>query len=278
VDSYTNGSLRFELTDSGSPGGDTVILLHGFPEDRQSWSDVIPPLVEAGHRVLAPDQRGYSPGATPAGRRPYRPSELAGDVLALGDAAEAERFHLVGHDWGAGIGWYIAARHPERLHSWSALSVPHTQAFLRAMTRSSQALHSWYMLAFQLPALPERLLAAGGGRRLREGLTRSGLGVAHAERYAARAAQGRMTGPINWYRAIPYGFRDRVGNVEVPTLFIWGDKDRFVTVAASEGCRDFVTGPFRSERIAGASHWLPEEEPKTVAALLLEHFASHGPK
>jgi pimeloyl-ACP methyl ester carboxylesterase len=132
------------------------------------------------------------------------------------------------------------------------------------------------MLMFQLPRVPERVLSARGGRRLREGLPRTGLSPSYAERYAARAARGEMTGPLNWYRAIPYGFRDRLGKIGVPTLFVWGDRDNYVTVAACEGCGDFVTAPFRSERLVGSGHWLPEEDAKTVSGLLLEHFASNG--
>src|SRR5271170_8479231 len=119
MECFTNAGFSFEVSDTAASGGDgserVVILLHGFPQDRRCWERVTPALAGAGYRVLAPDLRGYSPGARPAGRSAYRNSQLAADVLALADAAGAERFHLAGHDWGAALAWYMAGRHPARV-------------------------------------------------------------------------------------------------------------------------------------------------------------------
>ena len=277
MENFTNGELSFDVSDTapvvGGGNGETVIALHGFPEDRHSWDGVTPALTEAGFRVLAPDQRGYSPGARPAGRDAYTLPRLAGDVLTLAEAAGAERFHLAGHDWGAALAWYLAGHHPDRLLSLACLSVPHTEAFLKSITGSSQALRSWYMAAFQVPWLPERLLARGGGAAMRTMLTRSGLDKASADRYAARAADpSAMTGPLNWYRALPLDIGDRPGPVEVPSLYIWGDRDPFVTRAAARLCSRYVTGGYRFETLPGASHWLLQEQTDAVAGLLREHF------
>ena len=112
MDSYRRGDLTFDVTDSGPADGEVVVLLHGFPQNRHSWRLVTPALVAAGYRVLAPDQRGYSPGARPAGRRAYVTRELVDDVVALIDAAGAERVHLVGHDWGALVAWALGLQAP----------------------------------------------------------------------------------------------------------------------------------------------------------------------
>lgn len=278
MERFINAAFSFEVTDTppagGGGAGQAAVLLHGFPEDRHSWDGVTPALAAAGYRVLAPDQRGYSPGARPAARSAYTLSRLAGDVLALADAAGAERFHLVGHDWGAALAWYVAGHYPGRLISVAALSVPHPEAFLRALVSSDQAARSWYMAANQLPRLPELALARGGGEAVRSALVRTGLDPDSAARYAARAADpAAMRGPLNWYRAIPLGLRDRTGPIEVPSLFIWGDGDRFVSRAAAELCGRYVTGPYHFEVLGGASHWLPEEDSQRVAGLLAEHFA-----
>src|SRR6201995_6199903 len=150
MERFSNGALTFQVTDTGEAGpGPAVILLHGFPQDGRCWDRVTPALAGDGYRVLAPDLRGYSPGARPAARSAYRNSELAGDVLALADAAGADRFHLAGHDWGAGLAWDGAGRYPERVASLAAVSGPPPRAFTEAMVSSSQLARSWYMAAWQ---------------------------------------------------------------------------------------------------------------------------------
>jgi len=279
MERFSNGALSFEVSDtaatkSGEPRG-TIILLHGFPQDRQSWDQVAATLAGNGYRVLAPDLRGYSPGARPAARAAYRNSELAADVLALADAAGAERFHLAGHDWGAALAWYVAGRQPERVASLAALSVPHPQAFAEAMVTGGQVIRSWYMAAWQLPWLPERMLGRRGGQALQGMLVGSGLDTASAERYAARAvAPATLRGPLNWYRAMPFSLREPPGPVQVPTMFIWGNRDRFVGRAAAERCQRHVRGRYRFAELDGASHWLPERSADQVAALLTEHFGT----
>jgi pimeloyl-ACP methyl ester carboxylesterase len=279
MERFTNAAFSFEVSDTAASGGDgpecAVILLHGFPQDRRCWERVTPALAGAGYRVLAPDLRGYSPGAQPAARSAYRNSQLASDVLALANAAGAERFHLAGHDWGAALAWYVAGRHPGRVISLAALSVPHPQAFARAMISGSQAARSWYMAAWQLPWLPERVLSRRDGQALRDMLVRTGLDPASADRYTARARDpGGLRGPLNWYRAMPFSVREPAGPVRVPTVFVWGNRDRFVSPAAARLCDRYVTGPYRLAALDGASHWLPEQAPEQVSALLTGHFAA----
>src|SRR5439155_25778648 len=201
VDTFARGSLTFDVTDAGPPEGDVVVLLHGFPENRTSWHAVIPLLTAAGYRVLAPDQRGYSPGARPSRRRDYRISELAGDVVALIDASGASRVHLVGHDWGGGVAWAVAGAHPNRLHTVTSLTTPHPRAMVASFVRSNQLLHSWYMLAFQLPFLPELGYRGRGLDVTRRALRRSGLAEDAIDRYVTPLQQpGAALSAINWYR------------------------------------------------------------------------------
>ena len=131
--------------------GEPVVLLHGFPQHAGSWGQVAPALAEAGYRAVALDQRGYSPGARPTGRRPYVLAEAAADVLALLDALGADRAHVVGHDWGGVVGWRLAATAPDRLRTLTSVSTPHPRALVRSLLTSDQALRSWYMASNWLP-------------------------------------------------------------------------------------------------------------------------------
>lgn len=269
MESYTNKGLTFDVRDEGPPDGDVVVLLHGFPQTSASWDGVSALLTKEGYRTLAPDQRGYSPRARPRGRRAYRMDELVSDVVALIDAARVERAHVVGHDWGGGAAWGTAQRHPDRVRTLTSLSTPHPAAFARAMVTSTQLLRSWYMLAFQIPWLPEAALARDPARFTRQ-LMSSGLDEAKARIYTDKMLEpGGLTGGLNWYRAIPFGRTQQP--VTVPTLFIWSSGDAFVSRAAAEGTQRYVTGPYQGVEVEG-DHWLPDNQPERVVELLLPHL------
>jgi pimeloyl-ACP methyl ester carboxylesterase len=267
----TRGGLAFNITEAGPTGGETVLLLHGFPQHADSWDKIVPLLTAEGYRTVAMDQRGYSPGARPKGRRAYRMTEVVADALAVIDAvAPGGRVHVVGHDWGAAAAWALAAAHPDRLHSLTALSVPHPAAFLRSLVTSGQGLKSWYMYAFQLPWLPEFVMR----RRMSEFLQHSGQSAAAARRDSASfAGPGALTGALNWYRAIPFVDPRRTGEpVRTPTLFIWSDGDVAIDRKGVEACGRYVEAPYQFETLHGVSHWIPDEAPDVTAALLLPHL------
>ncbi|WP_237770222.1 alpha/beta fold hydrolase [Ornithinimicrobium sp. CNJ-824] len=271
MDTFTRDGLTFEVLDAGPGDGETVVLLHGFPQDATAWDRVTPLLHAAGLRTLAPSQRGYSAGARPRRVTAYRIPELVADVVALLDAAGVERAHVVGHDWGGAVAWALAAVHPDRVASLVVLSTPHPSALAWAFRHADQGRRSWYMLAFQLPVLPERGLA----RMLRSGgLRRTGLPDQDARRYAARLGRARaLRGPLNWYRAALRPARDgrgglRVGPVAVPTTYVWGSRDPFLGRAAAERTARHVRGDYRFVEV-DAGHWLPERQPDAVVREVL---------
>jgi pimeloyl-ACP methyl ester carboxylesterase len=276
LDRFNREDLTFEVTDSGPIEGRVVIALHGFPEDRGCWEQLTQPLTSAGYRVLAPDQRGYSPGARPKGRSAYSASELRADVLALADAAGADRFDVVGHDWGGFVAWDLAAREADRVRSCTSLSTPHPAAIRDVALSSTQLLHLWYVLTFQVPVVPElafKLIGPSRGARMLEA---GGLDPETSAHYASRFAEPEeMRGQIDWYRALPLDMRDPVPDVKtVPTLFAWGDRDSYLTRPAAVATAKHVTAPYRFEILADAPHWLPTCAAEQVATLLLEHLAS----
>ncbi len=278
MDSFRRAGMEFDVRDSGPADGEPVVLLHGFPQDSSAYDRLAPVLHGAGLRTLAPDQRGYSPGARPVGRADYRLRETAQDVLALLDAAGLQSAHVVGHDWGGVVGWALGAWYPERVRTLTALSVPHPAAMAKSLVTSDQGLRSYYMALFQLPVVPERLLLAGGGAALRKTLQRGGLPDEAVDRYVRRMREpGALTAALNWYRALPFGARDGVGRVRVPTLHVWSTGDAFLGRAATEATRQYVTGPYRLEVLEGVTHWIPELAAERTAELVVAHVRSLGP-
>lgn len=149
-------SLFFSAKRTGfdtNPDGDVVLLVHGFPDNNKSFDTITPALVEAGHRVVAPLMRGYEPTSRPvdAGTSDYTLTELAGDVATWIDELDAGPVHLVGHDWGAAIGYLVGAITPDRVKSLTVMAVPHVGRFPEAIRKvPSQIIKSWYMTFFQL--------------------------------------------------------------------------------------------------------------------------------
>ena len=274
---FCRNELVFDVRDAGPADGPVVVLLHGFPQRHDSWNGVIDRLTAAGYRCLAPDQRGYSPGARPPRRRDYRMPELVADIGALIDASGAERVHLVGHDWGAAVAWGVAAALPERLATVSPVSVPHPGAFMKSLLTSRQGLSSWYMGLFQVPRLPEWLLTRDGGTRAAGFLRRSGQDAAAAQRDArAMTEPGALTGGLNWYRALPFSDPRTTGaRITVPTMYIWSDHDVALRAKAAHDTARYVEAPYRFEILPGVSHWIPDTEPDRLADLLLGWFAEH---
>ena len=265
----TRDGLVFDVYESGPADGEPVVLLHGFPQFSDCWDAVVPLLNEAGYRTVAMDQRGYSPGARPRGRRRYTLPQLVADAAALLDHVGGPS-HVVGHDWGAIVAWGLATSHPEKVCTLTAVSVPHPGAFRTSLVTSAQALKLWYMLFFQLPWVPEKLLTAP---RAGPALVRSGQSRVHAYRDVSRLAGHALTGPLNWYRAIPFGDPRSAGEpVRVPTLLVWSDGDVAVGRASVDACGKYVQAPYRLEVLQGVSHWIPDEAPAELAALLLPHL------
>lgn len=260
---FAHAGLVFDVRDEGPARGEPVVLLHGFPQDGGCWDDVVPRLHAEGLRTLAPDQRGYSPAARPSGRRHYRMSQLVADVLALLDDRGLARAHVVGHDWGGAVAWALAARYPARVRTVTVVSTPHPRAMAAALP-GEQALASWYIGAFQLPLVPEVVLS----RSLPALLRRSGLPDAQVERYSGRMAEpGALRAGLDWYRGVPLS-QVAVGAVEVPTTYVWGEKDPTLRRRAAELTERFIRAPYRFE-VLDAGHWLPETRPDDVASAVL---------
>lgn len=274
IESFTRDGLTFDVVDSGPLDGDPVVLLHGFPERASSWTAVSVRLHERGLRTLAPDQRGYSPRARPRNRVGYRITALVADIEALVDRVGGP-VHVVGHDWGAVVGWGLAAHRPDLVRSLTAVSVPHPAAFLAACLRSSQLRDSWYFLLFSIPFLPEWVMRHRPAK-FEEALRKGGMKAADVARFRREIVEyGAFPGGLGWYRAIlftPLGWARK--RVTVPTTYVWSDRDPALSRTGAELCGRYVTGPYELVVLDGVSHWIPTHAPVSLADAVLARIAS----
>jgi pimeloyl-ACP methyl ester carboxylesterase len=282
--------LRSELLDvgdvilhcviAGPPDGDVVLLLHGFPEFWYEWYEYILPLATAGYRVVVPDQRGYHRSERPDAISAYHPDALATDVCGIIDNIGAEKAHIVGHDWGAFVAWWVALHHPARLQTLSVINVPHPTAFKQTLWRNpKQVLRSWYIGLFQLPRVPEAIARVGNWRSVTAMMQRSShegtFDATDFERYrTAWALDGAYEAMINWYRAVVRANPQPVQTqINTPTLLLWGAQDRFLTRSLADASAQYCT---HSEVVMfeQATHWVPHEEQTHVQTQLLDHFSA----
>ncbi|MEJ7636058.1 alpha/beta hydrolase [Aeromicrobium sp.] len=264
------GELTFDVRTLGADDGDPIVLLHGFPENSLSWSAVAPLLADAGLRVIAPDQRGYSPGARPPGVESYTTDVLADDVAALADALGLDTFHLVGHDWGAAVAWVTAVRHRDRLRTLTAVSVPHLAAYGAALQSDpdQQARGSYIGLLRQAGKAEKLLLDADAGRL--RAMYQDHVPPAQVDSYVAQLSEpGALTAALSWYRAMTSDL-DSLPPVTVPTTFVWSDEDQAIGRAGAERCGDYVDADYRFVELAGISHWIPEQAPTSLAEAVLD--------
>jgi pimeloyl-ACP methyl ester carboxylesterase len=272
---------RFELAECGS-GDRLALMLHGFPELNYSWRLQMPMLAAKGWRVWSPNLRGYGATSKPEGVRAYALDQLTQDVAALIDAARAEggakEVMLVAHDWGAAIAWNFAILKLRPLAKLVIMNVPHPMVGMREIRHWRQFRRSWYIFLFQLPRLPERMLTRGGAQGIKGAFWNMAVDKGRFPRevlqtYADAALRpGAITAMINYYRAL-LRHRDSVdlgdGRVEVPTLMIWGEEDTALNIRCTEGTEEWVSD-FTLRRLPNVSHWVQQEAPETVNAILGE--------
>jgi pimeloyl-ACP methyl ester carboxylesterase len=262
--------LTFDVYESGPSDGPPVLLLHGFPQDHRQFDRILPRLHGAGLRTYALDQRGYSPGARPIPVAEYNLSEPTADAVAVLDALGIESAHVIGHDWGAQIGWLMAAHHPNRVRTLTAVSVAHPRALRLAMrVRPSQQARFAYMGVFRSP-MAERLLLAADGAVLRSMMRPIGE---RARLYASAMREpGRLTGALNWYRALSGSELSGVGVITVPTTYVWSDKDPVTGLTAALRTADWVEADYQLVAMRGIGHWVPEEAPGALADAALSRI------
>jgi pimeloyl-ACP methyl ester carboxylesterase len=306
----TNG-VRLRVLEAGERGAPLVVLAHGFPELAYTWRHQISVLAEAGFHVLAPDQRGYGGSSKPAAIEAYNVVELCADVVGLLDDVDAERAVIVGHDFGGVVAWGAPLLHPDRFAGVVGLSVPPVPRPRVPTTQAYRKLFGdnfFYVLYFQEPGPADAELGRDPATTLRRLMgMESTSDEAAAMRMAAPGPDGFIdripepgrlpdwlsqrefdcyvdefsrngfTAPLNWYRCFDLNWEltatTRAATIAVPSLFIGGAADPTLAYTPRHRVREVVSGDYREVMIDGAGHWLPEQRPAEVNALLIDFLS-----
>ncbi len=305
------GGLELSITDqpaSAATSKPPVVLLHGFPDIGYTWRHQMDAIAGAGHRVIAPDQRGYGWSDAPEPVDAYGIFDLVGDVIGLLDAEGIERCLLVGHDWGSIVAWHVALMRPDRLAGVALMSVPYQPRTDRSVVDYIRVTDPEgpfsYILAFQELGMAESLMDPDPIEFLRsthwkaskawastpeaaEDLAPSGrppyLDAAELENYGRAFARSGFGGPVNWYRNFQSNWEKtrpwHGASIPVPSTFIGGDHD-FVVTSADGGLGSSVADmahhcvDHRGTTIVPGGHWAHQEHPGPVNEALLAFFAS----
>jgi len=261
------GGLTFHVIHEGT--GYPVLLLHGFPDSSHLWRNQIPHLVKAGLRVIAPDLRGFGNSDKPAETEAYALPVILGDVIGILDQLNAPQAHVIGHDWGAGVAWALAAMYPDRVQRLVALSVGHPATFFKAGLEQREK--SWYMLFFQFRGLAEEFLTKDDWKLFRDWTRHhpeTGKWIEDLSR------PGALSAGLNWYRAnvapeLAVPERWALPNVTAPTMGVWSSGDAYLTESQMLLSQQCVSGSWTYERLEGASHWMQLDRPEFVNELLV---------
>ncbi|RJF78614.1 alpha/beta fold hydrolase [Rhodopseudomonas palustris] len=279
--SLAANGLSFAIDEAGE-GDTTALLLHGFPEARQSWVRQLPFLAELGWHAVAPDLRGYGGTSRPTGKAVYHIDHLTDDVAALFAVLGGRRKILIGHDWGGVIAWQTALRGKVALDALIILNAPHPDVFARVLADGwRQKRKSWYVAFFQLPWLPEWLMTRELGKPLARMFRQhsSKIPDEQIELYRRNAIQpGAATAMINYYRANARALGSSAGaltQLTVPTLMIWGEDDLALDIALTKGNEKHVAD-FTLRTLPGVSHWVQQDAPDRVNELIAEWARGKG--
>ncbi|HEY2793117.1 MAG TPA: alpha/beta hydrolase [Micromonosporaceae bacterium] len=264
--------LTFDVSQTGPDMADPedvpVLLLHGFPQNASMWDQVTPVLHANGRSTIAPDQRGYSSGARPSDVDAYAMPECVADAVAILDELDVPVVDLVGHDWGAIVGWHLAAKHPERVNTYTAVSVPHPVAFGQALADDEdQKRRSAYFGLFRQAGHAEDVLLEDHAARITAMF--AGCPTERIEEFVAPMRdRATLTGALNWYRAMTPATMTCPA-VSVPITFVWGEGDPAIGAAAARSCGAHVEGDYRFVPLGGVSHWVTEEAPGALTEAIL---------
>lgn len=270
------GDLVFDCRVDGNQESELVILLHGFPETSHMWINLMKDFSDMGFYCVAPNLRGYSKGACPKGVNHYSLDKLAKDVIEIARYFKKSKFHLVGHDWGAAIGWKVVHDHQSEILSWTALSVPHLQGFGTAIVKDDQQRKmSQYIRSFQWPVLPEKKIKKNDFELFRK-LWKNSDSDEISDYLTVFRNRNQLTAAINYYRSnyklLRKAVKGRIlGDIHVPTLFIWGNKDLAIGSVSVDNSHQYIKNNYQYIEL-DTGHWLIQTKYDELRDSILKHI------
>lgn len=271
--------LKFVCRVAGNESDELVIFLHGFPETSFMWKNLILEISKLGFYCVAPNLRGYSTEACPSGKKNYTLDKLANDVIDIAKFIGQFKFHLVGHDWGAAIGWKVVHDFPNSIWSWTGISVPHLQSFGEAIVNDKeQGRMSQYIKSFQWPFLPERMIRKNDFKIFKK-LWKHSSEDEIEDYLSVFRDKKKLTAALNYYRSnynlLKKASKSQIlGEINIPTLFIWGKRDMAIGSVAVENGHKFMKNDYIFLEL-DAGHWLIQTKYDEIKSALSEHLLKY---
>jgi pimeloyl-ACP methyl ester carboxylesterase len=269
---YNVNGISLHAVIAGPPEGKVILFLHGFPEFSLGWKKQLLYFAAKGYYVIAPDQRGYNLSSKPKGVKAYRIENLVADVVELIGQLSTQKIILVGHDWGGGVAWEVAGQYPQLIEKLIILNMPHLKVMRQTVTNNlRQLMRSWYVGFFQIPFLPEWLSSLFNYRMLEKSMVKTANKSTFSRQEMAQYKiawrnSGALKAMINWYRAYKYS-KPLLKRVHVPTLILWGKKDKFLLPQMAEKS-SLQCSKGKLIMIEDATHWLHHEKAAKVNQLI----------
>lgn len=280
--SIEHDNLSFDVYEAGPSEGRAVLFLHGYPDGVLSFRTLFRQLADQGFRCIIFDQRGYSSGARPTNISEYRLERLGADAIGIANAFNLKQFDLIAHDWGGGVGWWLAEHQPGRIKTYTAINMAHPALWRQAMTAGMrQALASWYVFITQIPWLPERMAAFANFAMLRWALRLSSRPGTFDDRdFDELCARWRqkdgLRGPMNWYRALwrhPPS-TPKPQSIKPPVMILWGLRDIFLNHTLAEASQALCCS-CHLETFSDLTHWPHMEQPDLLKKHIIQFLEIH---
>jgi pimeloyl-ACP methyl ester carboxylesterase len=268
--------MTFQALADGPEEGPLLLLLHGLPRNRWEWHHQIPAMAELGFRVVAPDLRGFCPGARPEGIEAYHLKEYAQDILEIADVLGRSEcpFHLMGTSIGATMAWWLAAKHSDRVSTLVCINIPHPGALAAGRSKTRKKAEGQEEKFNYV----QRAAREGNERNMFKAmLATQGVSAEESEPYRrALDSDEALRAVYNYYRAIPLWFKERLDPVPMPTLFIWPTGSENVASDSIKANANWVKGPYRLEVVEDVHQPVLQAEPERLTRMLLEHLSEHA--